>query len=94
MTEEDQMNKPCAIVCCALIAAACTAAAVDLKNQDSSSYDIKIHDGPTTTSSTIEGNTTRVSICSDCKIEVVGVGEIEASGDVVVVIKDGKLAKE
>lgn len=68
--------------------------AVDLKNEDSSSYEIKIHDGPSTTSTSIEGNTTRVSICSDCTIEVVGVGTVEASGDAVVVIKNGELSVE
>jgi hypothetical protein len=66
--------------------------AVDLKNEDSKSYEIKIHDGPTTTSSSIAGNTTRASICSECAIEVVGVGSIEASGDQVVLIKDGALS--
>ena len=69
------------------------ASAVDLKNEDSTTYELKIHDGPTTTSSSIEGNTTKVSICSDCRIEVVGVGTIEASGDDVVVINNGELSK-
>jgi len=82
------------IVCVLAVLIATGVGAVDLKNEDSSSYDLKIHDGPTTTSSSIEGNTTKVSICSDCKIEVVGVGTIEASGDDVVVIKNGELSKD
>ncbi len=78
------------------LAAAATLAAtlawgVDLKNEDSSAYELKIKDGAATTSSSIEANTTRVSICSDCTIEVVGVGEIAAAGDQVVLIKDGAL---
>lgn len=83
-----------AVACGVLLLVAGAVCAVDLKNEDSSSYDIKIHDGPSTTSTSIEGNTTRVSICSDCKIEVVGVGTVEASGDTVVVIKNGELSVE
>lgn len=79
---------------CMFMLGGCFVWAVDLKNEDSSSYELKIHDGPTTTHSSIDGNTTRTSICSDCKIEVVGVGTIEASGDDVVIIKDGKLSVE
>jgi hypothetical protein len=67
--------------------------AADLINKDSKSYEVKIHDVGTTHSS-IEGNTTKVSICSDCKIEVVGVGTIKASGSDKIVIKDGSLSKE
>lgn len=80
------------VVCVAALLLCGGVMAVDLKNEDSQSYNIKIHDGPSTTSSSIDGNTTRVSICSDCTIEVEGVGSIEASGDQVVVIKDGALS--
>ena len=72
---------------------AATAAAVDLKNEDSKKYDVKVEVGASTTSTSIEGNTTKVSICSDCKITVVGVGTVEASGSDVVVIKNGELSK-
>ncbi len=67
--------------------------AVDLVNKDSKKYEVKIHDAGTTHSS-IEGNTTKTSVCSDCEIEVVGVGKVKASGSEKVVIKDGKLSKE
>ena len=65
---------------------------VDLKNEDSVEYQLKIKDGPTETQSSISGNTTKVSICSDCTIEVVGIGEISASGDQVIVIRNGSIA--
>lgn len=65
---------------------------VELKNEDSATYDIKIHQG-TTTYSSIGGSTTQLSICSECEIEVVGIGSIKASGSEVVVIKDGQLSK-
>ncbi len=83
-----------AVACAVILLTAIGAFAVDLKNEDSSSYEIKIHDGPSTTSTSIDGNTTRVNICSDCKIEVVGVGTVEASGDKVVLIKNGELTVE
>ena len=87
-----------ALSCFALAAAtlgfAATAAAVDLKNEDSKKYDVKVEEGATTTSTSIEGNTTKVSICSECKITVVGVGTVEASGSDVLVIKNGELAKQ
>ncbi len=71
-----------------------TATAADLANRDSQSYDVKIHDIGTTHSS-IGGNTTQMSVCSSCRIEVVGVGEIQVeSGDGVVVIESGSLRKE
>ncbi len=78
----------------ALVLFGCSALAVDLKNEDSTTYEVKIHDGPSTTHSSIEGNTTKSGICSDCKIEVVGVGTVEASGDKVVIIKNGQLTVE
>lgn len=78
----------------AVLGIAGTAAAVDLKNEDSKKYDVKVEVGASTTSTSVEGNTTKVSICSDCKITVVGVGTVEASGSDVVVIKDGKLSKK
>ena len=81
-------------ICVAVLLMCGGVMAVDLKNEDSKSYEVKIHDGPAVTSSSIEGNTTRASICSECTIEVVGVGSVEASGDQVVVIKDGELSIE
>jgi hypothetical protein len=78
----------------AVLATAGTAAAVDLKNEDAKKYDVKVEEGASTTSTSIEGSTTKVSICSECRIVVEGVGSVEASGSDVVVIKDGKLSKQ
>jgi len=82
------------IIVSVLIFSVCNVLAVDLVNQDSKKYEVKVHSGASTTNTSIESNTTQISICSECKIEVVGVGEIEASGSVKVIIKDGKLSKE
>jgi len=69
--------------------------AADLQNRDSKSYDVKIHDGGSTTHSSIGGNTYRNSVCSSCRLEVVGVGEIDVeSGDSRVTIQNGSLSKE
>jgi len=71
------------------------AVAADLQNRDSQSYDVKIHDGGSTTHSSISGNTYQNSVCSSCRLEVVGVGEIEVeSGDSRVVIQNSSLSKE
>jgi hypothetical protein len=68
--------------------------AVDLRNEDGTKYEVKIHDGPSTLNTSIDGNSSQFSVCSSCVIEVVGVGSIRASGSERVVIKDGKLRKE
>lgn len=80
------------IVIMAALLLASLAWGVDLKNEDSVEYQLLIKDGPTETHSSISGNTTKASICSDCTIVVEGVGEIAAAGDKVVVIKDGALS--
>lgn len=80
------------LICALGFAVACAAGAVDLKNEDSATYTIVIHDGPTATTSSIAGNTTRPGICSECTIDVEGVGTIEAAGDTVVVIRNGELS--
>lgn len=65
----------------------------DLMNQDSVKYDIKIKSG-TTTHGWINGKTTRMSVCTACTLEVVGVGTIQiTSSDRVIRIKNGKLSK-
>jgi hypothetical protein len=72
--------------------AASAVLAVDLVNEDPRGYDVRIHTvGRINTS--INGNTTQMSVCSDCTIEVVGVGTIQASGSETVVIKNGSLSK-
>ncbi len=71
-----------------------SAMAVTLENKDSSSYDIKVRTS-STMSTSISGGTVKQGICSSsCKIEVKGVGDIEASGSDWVLIKDGKLKKK
>ena len=72
-----------------LFAAGLTLSAVDLKNEDSKTYQVKVHEGASTTNTSIGGNTTKYNITSDGKVEVVGAGTIKASGDAVIVIKDG-----
>lgn len=65
----------------------------NLRNKDSKRYNIKVIGGVTVNTS-IGGNTTRLNICSSCKIKVEGVGTIEVnSSDKVILIKDGKLSK-
>jgi hypothetical protein len=73
-----------------VLSCAASAWAVDLRNEDSRRYEVKIHSVGTTNTS-IESNTTQMSVCSDCEIEVVGVGKVKASGSETVVIKDGSL---
>ena len=67
--------------------------AVDLSNQDSKEYPVRIITGSTTVTS-INSSTTQLSVCSECDIEVEGVGKVHASGSEKVVIKDGALSKE
>ncbi|OIO55883.1 MAG: hypothetical protein COX57_11990 [Alphaproteobacteria bacterium CG_4_10_14_0_2_um_filter_63_37] len=83
-----------ALAFAALVIPTTAMAAADLVNKDSRSYNIKIHDGGTTSGS-ISGNTTRNSICWSCTLEVEGVGEIDITdSDSRVIIRDGQLEKE
>ena len=72
--------------------------AANLKNQDSTRYEIKIIETSTTTNSWIDGNTTIESMCGECEIQLVGndsdSGKIKVGRNDVIVIKDGKLSKE
>ncbi len=72
--------------------------AANLKNQDSTRYEIKIIESSTTTNSWIDGSTTIENICSECEIQLVGndseSGKIKVSKNDMIVIKDGKLSKE
>jgi hypothetical protein len=80
-------------MCAALVAlAAGTAAAVDLKNEDSKRYEVRISQegSGATLETSIDGSSTTASVCDECIIEVVGVGKISASGGETVVIRDGK----
>jgi len=66
----------------------------DLRNEDGRRYEVKIHTASTTTNTSIDANTTTLSVCSDCEIEVVGVGRIRIKGSERAVIKNGKLFKQ
>lgn len=67
--------------------------AVSLQNKDSKKYDIRVKGSSGTMSTSISGGTIKNNICSSCKIEVKGVGSIDASGSDKVVIKGGSLSK-
>ena len=77
----------------ALTVSAGAAHAASLQNKDSQSYDIRVT-GSSTMSTSIGGGVIKNGICSSsCKIEVKGVGTIEASGSDKIVIQNGKLKK-
>ena len=78
----------------ALLFLAGVVAAGDLRNEDATRYEVKVHESSTTRNTWIEANTTMMSICSNCEIEVVGVGRIKISGSERAVIKNGKLVKQ
>ena len=68
--------------------------AVDLRNEDGVRYEVKVHEGSTTLNTSIDANSTIANICSECEIEVVGVGRVKVKGSGRIVIKNGKLSKE
>jgi hypothetical protein len=65
----------------------------DLKNEDGKRYEVKVHDGATTRNTWIDANSTILSICSSCEVEVVGLGKFRVSGSDKLLIKGGKLGK-
>lgn len=65
--------------------------AVDLKNEDSKTYKVGIHERSFTTWTSVSGGTTLYGVCPECRIEVVGLGTVRASGADVVIIRDGAL---
>ncbi|MDQ3797902.1 MAG: hypothetical protein M3384_00480 [Acidobacteriota bacterium] len=66
----------------------------DLRNEDGRRYEVKIHGSSTTTNTYIDANATTLSVCSDCEIEVVGVGRIRIKGSERAIIKNGRLFKQ
>ena len=68
--------------------------AADLRNEDGTRYEVKVHESSTTRNTWIDGNSIMQSICSNCEIEVVGIGRIKISGSERAVIKNGKLSKQ
>jgi hypothetical protein len=73
---------------------AMSATAGDLRNEDGRRYKVKVHEGSTTRNTWIDGNSTMLSICSNCEVEVIGVGKIKVNGSERAVIKNGKLTKQ
>jgi hypothetical protein len=73
---------------------AASAAAADLRNEDGRRYEVRIHESSTTRNTWIDGNSTALSICGSCEIEVVGLGKIRLSGAERAIIKNGKLFKQ
>lgn len=89
------MNKKMKTILAAVVLMLGTVAAMpaDLKNEDGKRYEVKVHDGGTTRNTWIDGNSTVLSICSSCEIEVVGIGKMRVSGSDKLIIKNGKLSK-
>lgn len=77
-----------------LFVQAAPAWAVSLRNRDAKPYNLIIHVNGSRIRTSIQPNTRKEGVCKTCKIEVEGVGTVEASGSETVVIKDGKLQKE
>ncbi len=73
---------------------AASVAAGDLRNEDAKRYEVRVHETSTTRNTSIDGNSSVLSICSSCEIEVVGIGRIKISGSERAVIKNGKLFKQ
>jgi hypothetical protein len=69
-----------------------SALAVDLDNNDSRTYQVKIRSGASTTNSSIGSKVIQKGVCSNCEIEVVGVGAAKVSGKMTVVINGGRLS--
>ena len=77
-----------------LLLLAAGVSAGDLRNEDGRPYEVKVHESSTTRNTSIEANTTMLSICGSCEIEVVGIGRIKISGAERAVIKSGRLFKQ
>jgi len=73
---------------------AASVSAGDLRNEDGKRYEVKVHESSTTRNTWIDGNSTTLSICGSCEIEVVGIGKVKISGSERAVIKNGKLSKQ
>ena len=82
------------LLCLTAAAAFASAFGVDLKNEDGKRYEVKVHDGGTTRNTWIDANSTVISICSSCEVEVVGAGKARVSGSDKLTIKNGKLVKQ
>lgn len=70
---------------------AAPAAAVDLRNEDDRSYEVRIEDGAVTIHTGISGNSTRIDLTRAATVIVVGAGSFRAEGLREVRIRDGLL---
>lgn len=77
-----------------MLAMSIAAFTADLKNEYGVKYELKIYKDGGRVETSIDGSTTISQICSECEIEVVGVGKVKASGAEVWVIKNGKSGKQ
>jgi|GEM_PF-5636525 len=68
--------------------------AVDLKNEDGKTYQVKVHEGASTTHTSISGGSTRVNLTKEGTVEIIGAGTFRASGLKRVVIREGRLIFE
>jgi hypothetical protein len=72
-----------------------TASAVDLQNDDDKRYTVKFTQNERKSETVLEPKSTRRDLFSgEADIEVVGVGNIKASGTQIVIIKNGKLTRK
>ncbi|HEY9808009.1 MAG TPA: hypothetical protein V6D13_01595 [Halomicronema sp.] len=68
--------------------------ATDIKNEDSTSYNLRIEMGNTTFTNQIGAISTQTDICDKkCKISLRG-ASIEAEKDDVIIIKNGQFTKK
>ncbi|MCT7951389.1 hypothetical protein NG798_16430 [Ancylothrix sp. C2] len=68
--------------------------ATDIKNEDSTSYNLRIEMGNTTFTNQIGALSTQTDICDKkCKISIRG-ASIEADKDDIIIIKNGQFTRE
>lgn len=68
--------------------------AVDLKNEDNKTYQVKVHEGASTTHTSISGGSTRVNLTKEGTVEIIGAGTFRGSGLKRVIIREGRLVFE
>lgn len=68
--------------------------AADLRNEDGKRYEVKVYDGGTVRNTWIDANSSVIVICSNCEIEVVGIGRMKVSGSDRLIIRNGSVAKQ
>ena len=87
------MKRIVSIIFATTFLSAGTVFAIDLSNEDSKAYNLRVIEGSTTTNTSINGNATVMSICSGkCQIEIVGGASVDVSKANSAKIKDGKIS--